>query len=49
VERLDTNKAMLKKLKDETALSIKELEHEIHVASRGITYRETLLERYNHG
>jgi hypothetical protein len=41
--------ASLQQLTDDTALSIKELQHEIDAAKRGLEYREVMLARYSHG
>jgi len=42
-------KEIMEKLKEETAQSVKELQHEIDVAARGVQDREEALARYTTG
>jgi hypothetical protein len=48
-EHLLAAQAILRQLIDDTALSVKELQHEIDVAKRSLQYREVLLGRYSQG
>jgi hypothetical protein len=49
MKNLIASEAVIAKLKNETALSVKELQHEIDVASREVADRKTQLTRYNKG
>jgi hypothetical protein len=49
MEQLLQGKEIMEKLKEETAQSVKELQHEIDVAARGVKDREEALGRYATG
>ncbi|KAH4401707.1 hypothetical protein HBI38_212450 [Parastagonospora nodorum] len=49
LEQLLQGKDIMEKLKEETAQSVKELQHEIDVAARGVKDREEALARYATG
>jgi hypothetical protein len=49
IQRFLAAQANLQQLTDDTALSMKELQHEIDAAKCGLEYREVMLGRYNQG